>query len=218
MRLNLLAAPCFAWSPSPAPFHCAGADKRHRSPDASAPEFCQPRRHHNKALLDSPQQRREAERRQAHHPLSAPHNQMSPSESARARKRVQRDALASRRSAAALVPATERRTSAQAALHAKERTQALPAPSFALKRSTPRAGRYAGGDDARTARERGYKPRPQEPHSLHQSAVTGDVPDVSEIAEAAISQFNPRSQIGESRQWVRPKCVESLPGEGFRCR
>jgi len=29
-----------------------------------------------------------------------------------------------------------------------------------------RAGHHAGGDDARTARERGYKPRPQEPLSL----------------------------------------------------
>jgi len=37
---------------------------------------------------------------------------------------------------------------------------------IALKRSTSRAGRSAGGDDAWTARERGYKPRPQEPHSL----------------------------------------------------
>src|SRR5271163_1069938 len=26
----------------------------------------------------------------------------------------------------------------------------------------------------KAARERGHKPRPQEPHSLHQSAVTGD--------------------------------------------
>jgi hypothetical protein len=41
-----------------------------------------------------------------------------------------------------------------------------PAPPIALKRSTPLAGPNAGGDDARTARERGYKPRPQEPHSL----------------------------------------------------
>jgi hypothetical protein len=44
--------------------------------------------------------------------------------------------------------------------------QALPAPSIALKRGTSRPGRNAGGDDARTARERGHKPRPQEPHSL----------------------------------------------------
>jgi len=44
--------------------------------------------------------------------------------------------------------------------------RALPTPSIALKQSTLRAGRSAGGDDARTARERDYKPRPQEPHSL----------------------------------------------------
>jgi hypothetical protein len=63
----------------------------------------------------------------------------------------------------------------RAALHAKERAPALPAPSIALKRSTPHPGRSAAGDDAR-ARERGYEPRPQEPHPLHQSAVTGGVP------------------------------------------
>ena len=96
----------------------------------------------------------------------APRKQVLPPACARARKRIQRDALAFRRFAAALVPATERQDSAQAALHASGRTQALPAPPIALKRSTPRAGRHAGGDDARTARERGYKPRPQVPHSL----------------------------------------------------
>jgi hypothetical protein len=87
--------------------------------------------------------------------------------------------LASRRSAAALAKATERFGSAQAALHAKERALALPAPSFALKRSTPHPGHSAGGNDARAARERSYEPRPQEPHPLHQSAVTGDVPQTS---------------------------------------
>ena len=51
-----------------------------------------------------------------------------------------------------------------------------PAPSNALKRSTSRTGHNAGRVDAWTARERGYEPRPQEPHSLHQSAVTGDAP------------------------------------------
>jgi hypothetical protein len=108
--------------------------------------------------------RRSAERRIQ--PMSAPHIQTLPPECARARKRADRSALAFRRFAAALVPATERQDSAQAALHASGRTQALPAPPIALKRSTPRAGRHAGGDDARTARERGYKPHPQEPHSL----------------------------------------------------
>jgi hypothetical protein len=85
------------------------------------------------------------------------------------------EGLAFRRSTAALAKATERFGSARAALHAKERTRALPAPSITLKRSTPRPGRSAGGVDARAARERGYEPRPQEPHPLHQSAVTGDV-------------------------------------------
>ena len=51
-----------------------------------------------------------------------------------------------------------------------------PRRQFALKRSTPRAGRTAGGSDARTTRERGYKPRPQEPHSPHPTAVTGRRP------------------------------------------
>ena len=78
-----------------------------------------------------------------------------------------RGALAFRRFAAALAPASERQNSAQAALHASGRMRALPAPSFALKRGTSHPGHHAGGDDARTARERGYKPRPQEPHSLH---------------------------------------------------
>jgi len=59
-----------------------------------------------------------------------------------------------------------RRDSVQAALRADERMRALPAPSFALKQSTLHPGRHAGGDDARNARERGDRPRPQEPPSL----------------------------------------------------
>jgi hypothetical protein len=54
--------------------------------------------------------------------------------------------LASRRSTAVLVAATERFDSAQAALHASGRAQALPTSPIALKRSTSRAGRTAGGD------------------------------------------------------------------------
>jgi hypothetical protein len=94
----------------------------------------------------------------------------------RARPRPQRRPLASRRSTAAL--ATQINAMAQ------------PRPRFArnsgqrrylrhesrLQRCTSRAGHYAGRVDARTARERGYKPRPQEPHSPHQSAVTGRRP------------------------------------------
>jgi len=98
----------------------------------------------------------------------------------RLRGRVGRGAPAFRRSTAALVAASERRDSAQAVLYAIERERALPAPSIALKRGTPRAGHDAGGNDAQAARERSYKPRPQEPHPLHQSAVTGRRPSMSE--------------------------------------
>jgi hypothetical protein len=59
--------------------------------------------------------------------------------------RAERSALAFRRPTAALAPANCR-SSIRAALHAMQRT--------ALKRSTSRAGRNAGGVDARTARER----------------------------------------------------------------
>jgi hypothetical protein len=58
--------------------------------------------------------------------------------------RADRSALAFRRPTAALASAMYR-SSIRAALHAMQRT--------ALKRSTSRAGRNAGGVDARTARE-----------------------------------------------------------------
>jgi hypothetical protein len=57
--------------------------------------------------------------------------------------------------------------SVQAALHAIRRARALPAPLTALKPSTWLAGHHAGGDDARTARERSVWLRPREPPSLH---------------------------------------------------
>jgi hypothetical protein len=65
-----------------------------------------------------------------------------------------RGPLAFRRSATALAAASERRRSAQAALRASGRTQALPAPPNALKQGTLHAGHNAGGVVARTARER----------------------------------------------------------------
>jgi hypothetical protein len=119
-----------------------------------------------------------AAERRGHPSMSAHRRQVSAVCATRLRAEAarRRGPLAFRRSAAALAKATERFGSAQAALHAKERAPALPAPSIALKRSTPHPGRSAGGDDARAARERSYEPRPQEPHPLHQSAVTGDVP------------------------------------------
>jgi hypothetical protein len=122
----------------------------------------------------------EAERRKAPPSVSAhPDKSTQSAQPVRARKRPDVGGRSpSGAPTTALARATERSNSAQAALHARERTQALPAPSIALKRSTPRPGRSAGGDDARAARERGYKPRPQEPHSLHRSAVAGDVPSI----------------------------------------
>jgi len=100
----------------------------------------------------------------------------------RARCGHYRSPLAFRRSAAALVAASKRRNSAQAALHASGGRGHYPRhQTIALKRSTSRAGRNAGGVDARTARERSDKLRPQEPHPPHQSAVTGGRPSMSGI-------------------------------------
>src|SRR5580698_9377666 len=56
-----------------------------------------------------------------------------------------------------------------------------PPSAVPVQRGTSRTGHCAGRLDTRAARERGYKPRPREPHSLHQSVVTGDVPSTSEI-------------------------------------
>ncbi len=63
-------------------------------------------------------------------------------------------ALAFRRSTAALVAATERVDSAQAVLHAMKCEGVTFAFGSRLSGVTPRAGRNAGGIDARTARER----------------------------------------------------------------
>ena len=92
------------------------------------------------------------------------------------RKRSQRGPLASRRSAAALAPATERQDSAQAALHAKHDAKALPSPRIALKRCTSRPGRSARGRCPDRPGTGVTSPRPQEPHSLRQSASPVDVP------------------------------------------
>jgi hypothetical protein len=90
--------------------------------------------------------------------------------------------LAFRRFATVLARASERSGSAQAVLRATgKQTRVLPAPPIALKRGTPRAGRNAGRIDARTARERGYKPRPQEPHSLRNQVCLEITSLMSEI-------------------------------------
>jgi len=76
-------------------------------------------------------QEREAERRQAHPTMSAPHSQALPPESARARMRSQRGPLASRRSDRGACRANQCHGSAQATLRAIGRVRALPAPSNA---------------------------------------------------------------------------------------
>ena len=140
------------------------------------------RRSSARALFDFPLDNRgKAERRQAHpsivratHPDVA--TRMCAGAEAPQRGRARLSALhrGSRL-------ATECFNSAQAALHAIGRARALPAPSIALKPSTWLAGRHAGGDDARTARERGYEPRPQEPHSLRFRDRLEKRPSMSEM-------------------------------------
>src|ERR1700692_4476399 len=67
--------------------------------------------------------------------------------------RAERSALAFRRPTAALAPAICR-SSIRAALHAMQCAGISLSLGIALKRSTSRAGRNAGGVDAWTARER----------------------------------------------------------------
>jgi hypothetical protein len=132
--------------------------------------------HHHpaKRFRHPAQEPREAERRKAHPTMSARRNQMLPPESASGAEAAQRrgrspsGAPPRRLSERPNAPTQPRPRFARAGGR-----RALPAPPIALKRSTPRPGRGAGGDDALTARRRGDEPRPQEPHPLHQSIVTG---------------------------------------------
>ena len=88
--------------------------------------------------------RRSAERRI--HPLSAHRPRCCHLKALWARKRPDVGGRSpSGAPTAALAKATERFDSAQATLRASGRTQALPAPPIALKRSTPRPGRSAEG-------------------------------------------------------------------------
>jgi hypothetical protein len=140
-----------------------------------ASEFCQPQRQSKK---DSPPAKkpREAKRRKA----QSSHWPRRPNKRCRLPRPARGSALFSGR---ARLPALHRGSdrsaltlgSAQAALHATKRMRALPAPSIALKRSTSHAGRNAGGDDARTARERLAKP----PAGTTLAPHVGSHPDAS---------------------------------------
>jgi hypothetical protein len=105
-------------------------DMEHHSRGAHAPEACQP-----------PRRRK---RRTTKEGSGAPRGASSNGRILRHGAGL-RGPLAFRRSTAALAGTSERSSSAQAALHANKRMRALPAPSFALKQGTLRAGRNAGG-------------------------------------------------------------------------
>jgi len=120
--------------------------------------------------------RREAERRKAHCLWSrisgcgsAPHGQMLPPASASG-------ARASRRSTAALATQINAMAQPKPCFLGRANAGRYPPSAVPVQRGTPQAGRNAGRTDARTARVRGYKPRPREPHPPRQSAVTGDDP------------------------------------------
>jgi hypothetical protein len=148
---------------------------RFRSRDAIASEAWGTK---GKVRLQISEGRRSADRRIVQ--PSAPHIRVLPLEYASG-------ALASRRSAAVLAaqinataqlrPRFTRNTMRRRYLRLESR----------LQRCTSRAGHSAGRFDAQAARERGYEARPQEPHPLRQSAVTGDVPSMSGITRSQSS-------------------------------
>ncbi len=182
--------PCFVWSPPPR----GGGGQEKRSRGASAPEFCSPPRRRKF--------RPPAKNKGGGAPKGA--SNQCPRSAIRC---CHLKALAARKRpdvgghspsgapTAALAKATEHSSSAQAALRARSGRRRYPHHSIALKRSTPRPGRSAGGDDARTARGRGYKPRPQEPHSLHRSAVAATSLRLSEIRWRRVTQS--RTSVNE---------------------
>jgi hypothetical protein len=162
--------PPFGWSPSPA----ARGRMTQRIPF--------PRRlrarvlsRHSQASPSNGQPRKNRGRRSAgRRTLHWPHQRM--------RQRSQRRPLASRRSTAALATPMKAMAQPQAALRAihAERRCYLRLGSRS-QRCTSHAGHNAGWSMPRTARERGYEPRPQEPHSLRFKDRLEKRPSMSEI-------------------------------------
>ena len=146
------------WRGPPPPLSRGG--KQIRSRDAAASESCVTTKQERNNFLDPPPEQQGGGAPKGAHPLAASLQTGLRSVRNRLlmRQRLLREPLAFRRSAAALAGASERSSSAQAALRATKRTQALPAPSIALKPGTWRPGHNAGGVDARAARERVTSP------------------------------------------------------------
>ena len=127
--------------------------------------------------------RRSADRRTIHWP----HQRM--------RQRSQRGPLASRRSTAALATQINAMAQLRPCFLRLARDGRYPPHAVAVQRGTSRTGPSAGRNDARAARERGHEPRPREPHSPRQSAVTGDVPRWASLAQVTHTGTHVRSQV-----------------------
>jgi hypothetical protein len=134
----------------PPPLRGGGWCERSRSRNARAPEVCRPKLR----ILLRLKKRREAERRKgATVPWGLATQRMSPSicasgEAARSAERARLSAL-HRGSRLGHVPRFDPGRASRDAVRRR-----YPHLGIALKRSTSRAGRNAGGVDARTARER----------------------------------------------------------------
>jgi len=194
VRSIITSPPCAPSGARPSP--CRGGQIDSRSRDAPAPEFLQ------KPLQKvSPQRGGGA-------PTGAP----SIGRTERMRQRAHRSPLASRRSTAALARQLNATAQPRPRFTRARGRRVLPAPSFALKRGTSRTGRNAGRVDARTARERGYKPRPREPHSPHRSAVTGRRPSMGEIRKDVTETVTNVKRASLKRR--RPHAA-AIPSNGF---
>jgi len=150
------------------PPSCLAAIKFH-SRDAHAPEFCH-------AIPTKPSPKREAERRKARivEAVLARHGRPL-----RIASRIGGNTEGARLSALhrGACHANEGHGSApgRASRDPRERRRYLRLGSRS-QRCTSHTGHSAGWSMPGTARERGYEPHPQEPHSPHRSAVTGRRP------------------------------------------
>jgi hypothetical protein len=160
-----------ARSPSPASFHCAGADKRERSRGASAPEF----------LLTTKEQRgrRSAERRMPSMVRAIPATSLSPTSP---RTRAKRGALAFRRFAAdsprQSQPALAQPQTVFPGTWLQRVSPAFACPSPARSAQT---GPCAGPTVTRAARERTANPRAGTALAPHSGVPSRRRPSMSEI-------------------------------------
>ena len=133
----------------------------------------------------------EAERRQAHRPvMSAPHSQALPSEHAsgavarHAHKRCRLPALRARSPLGApprYLPRKLMPRLSPGRASRERRCGVLPSPSIRAHSDAPRAPVIVPAGRCPSRPGAGLQARPHEPHPLRQSAVTGDIPSMSEM-------------------------------------